>query len=260
VAMPNGDGFGFDFGSIADFLLGELAAAIEAILQFLVDLVAALGRVFNIIFGQTQFLYGFTLGGLTEVFKSLKQILDDVIHGHLILALGHLRDLIAKIQAWAKKLKAWLDKLQKIHRQLQVKALKDFINLIQRIRQVLVIFRIFHVKWAQKLDAWLGNIEGTVIRKVTLLDRKVNEIITYINILLDPEVLLRQSILAQSLYRYLRGLRGVLGIPESRPLTVDEQTRQQQDRDLLKRTPQLTDPAVQRILAGLDAAAQEFTS
>src|SRR5713101_705440 len=258
--MPNGNGGGFDFGSIAGFLLGELGAFIDAILRFLVDLVAALGRVFNLIFAQQQFLFTLTTTAEASVWKILKSIVEDVFKGHVILALKHIRDLIEKIQKWAKKLKAWLDKLARIQRQLQLKALRDFINLIQRIRQVLVIFRIFHFKWAQKLDAWLANIEGKVITNLTRITQKVNEIIRYIDILLDPQVLLRQSILAQSLYRYIRGLRGVLGIPESRPLTVDEQTRQQQDRALLKSTPQLTDPAVQRILAGLDAAAKEFSS
>jgi hypothetical protein len=258
--MPNGDSGGFDFSFLANALLGQLADAIVGIFQFLVDLVATLGRVFATIFGQQQFLQGFVTSGLGEVFKGLKEIVEQVFKAVVLAALRHLRDLIAKIQAWAKKLKAWLDKLQKIQRQLQVKAMRDVINLIQRIRQVLAIFRIFHFKWAQKLDAWLSNIEGTIIRNVTRLNRKVNEIITYLNILLDPEVLLRQSILAQSLYRYIRGLRGVLGIPESRPLTTKEQSTQQEDRDLLKKTPQLTDPAVQRILAGLDAAAKEFSS
>ncbi len=258
--MPNGDGGGFDFGSIAGFLLGELGAFINTIVKFLVDLVAALGRVFTAIFAQQQFLYGFTLGGLTEVFKSLKQILDDVIHGHLILALGHLRDLIEKIQRWAKKLKAWLDKWRKLQQQLHTKAFRDVINMIQRIRKILVVFRILHLKFATKLDNWLAGIEGKLTQREVENRRKINEIINYLDLILDPQVLLRQFTLAQSLYRYIRGLRGVLGIPESRPLTTMEQTTQQEDRDLLKKTPQLTDPAVQRILAGLDAAAQEFLS
>jgi len=258
--MPNGDGGGFDFGSIAGFLLGELGAFIDAILKFLVDLVAALGRVFNLIFAQQQFLFTLTTTADASVWKILKSIVEDVFKGHVILALKHLRDLIEKIQRWAKKLKAWLDKWRKLQQQLHTKAFRDVINMIQRIRKILVVFRILHLKFATKLDNWLAGIEGKLTQREVENRRKINEIINYLDLILDPQVLLRQFTLAQSIYRYLRGLRGALGIPESRPLTVDEQTRQQQDRALLKSTPQLTDPAVQRILAGLDAAATEFSS
>src|SRR6266849_3452452 len=108
--MPNGDGGGFDFGSIAGFLLGELGAFIDAILKFLVDLVAALGRVFNLIFAQHLLLFTLTTTADASVWEVLKSIDEDVFKGHVILALKHLLDLIEKMQRWAKKLKAWMDK------------------------------------------------------------------------------------------------------------------------------------------------------
>src|SRR5713101_269122 len=144
--MPNGDGGGFDFGSIAGFLLGELGAFIDAILKFLVVLVAALGRVFNLIFAQQQFLFTLTTTADASVWKILKSIVEDVFKGHVILALKHLRDVI---------------------------------NMIQRIRKILVVFRILHLKFATKLDNWLAGIEGKLTQREVENRRKINEIINY---------------------------------------------------------------------------------
>jgi hypothetical protein len=209
--MPNGDGGGLDFSGIANALLGELGAAIGAILQFLSDLVGALARVFTVIFGQQQFLQGFITSGLTEVFKGLTQIVEQVFKAVVLNALRHLRDLIEKIQQWVKKLKAWLDKLRRIQQQMHVKAFRDFINLIQRIRKVLVIFRIFHLKFATKLDNWLANLEGNLIRREVEYARKTNEIIAWINLIADPTGLFRPGALLGSITGTLGAFADALG-------------------------------------------------
>jgi hypothetical protein len=257
--MPNGDGgSGFDFGGIFDPLLGFLASIIDAILNFLVSLVQAIVQVVNFLYEGELGIFGFSNKGLESVWKGLKNIMDQVFKVWVVNALHHLLSLYQKLTAWIRKLKAWLDKLRKLQQLYQVRAMKRFINLIQRIRQLLVIFRILHLKFAQKLDDWLTHIEGKLITREAQIAAKTNEIIGWINFIADPTKLFRLSPLAQSLYRYIRGLRGVLGIPESRPLTVDEQTRQAQDRALLTSTPHLEDAAVQRILAGLDNAGKLY--
>ncbi len=258
--MPNGDGggSGFDFGGIFDPLLGVLAAIIQAIIDFLNALVHAIVDVVNFLFAGEQGIFGFSFKSLNEVYKGLKNIMDQVFKVSVVAALKHLLSLYQKLQVWIRKLKAFLDRLQKIQQLYHAQAFKRVINLIQRIRKILVLFRIFHLKFATKLDAWLAGIEGKLITREAEIQRKTNEIIGWINFIADPTKLFRLSPLAQSLYRYIRGLRGVLGIPESRALTPDEQTRQSQDRALLTSTPQLEDAAVQRILVGLDAAAKTY--
>lgn len=185
--MPNGDGSGFDFGGIFDPLLGELGAVVAAILQFLNDLVGALVRVFNEVFSNEVAIANFALGGFTETWKGLKEIVEDILHGHFLLALKHLRDLLSKLQEWAKKLKKWLDKLQRIQKQLQGKAFRDVINLIQRVRKILLVFRLLHLKFATKLDNWLARIEGKLIQRQLEYSRKTNEIIGWLDLILDPK-------------------------------------------------------------------------
>jgi hypothetical protein len=256
--MPNGDGGGFDFGGIFDPLLSVLAAIIQAIIDFLNALVAALVEILNFLYQGILGVYGFSLDGLKSIFKGWKNLMDQIFKVWVTASLKHLWDLYQKLTKWVRKLKAWLDKWRRLQRLYEIQAMKRFINLIQRIRKVLVLFRLLHLKFATKLDNWLAHIEGKLITRESQIVAKTNEIIGWINFIADPTKLFRLSPLAQSLYRYIRGLRGVLGIPESRPLTAEEDRRQSQDRALLTSTPHLEDAAVQRILAGLDAAAKLY--
>jgi len=259
--MPNGDGGGggFDFGGLFGGILDTLVAIIQAIIDFLNQLVQVLVQVLNFLFAGEQAIFGFSFKGLTDTLKGITHILDKIFKEYVLAALKHLWDLYQKIRRWVQKLKNWLDKFHALQRKYNVLALKRVINLIQRVRKVLVIFRLLHLKFATRLDHWLAGIEGTLIKREFEIAAKTNEIIGWINFIADPTKLFRLSPLAQSIYRYLRGLRGALGIPESRALAVDEQTRQSQDRALLTSTPHVEDAAVQRILASLDVAGKVYT-
>ncbi len=258
--MPNGNGSGdgFGLGDLLNGLLGVLVDIINAIINFLVALVNALVAALNFLLAGEENIFGFSFQSLSEAWKSFKKLMDSIFKQVVLAALKKLYDLYKKLQAWVKKLKAWLDKFHALQRKYQIAALRRVINLIQRARKILVIFRILHLKFARKLDHWLSSVESRIIGAQYRHARKTNEIIFWIDFLVDPTALFKLSPLAQSIYRYVRGLRGVLGIPESRPLTPDEETRQAQDRALLTSTPHLEDAAVQRILTGLDSAAKVY--
>lgn len=256
--MPNGDGGGFDLGGFFDFLLGSIVDAINAIIGFLAALVSVLAQALNFLLQGEQNLFGFSFASLEQVWQGIQKILERLWRGVILVALKRLWDLYQKIRVWADKLRRWLDRFHQLQRQYQIQALRRIINLIQRARQILVLFRILHFKFAAKLDLWLQKIEGTITSHVFNLERKTNEIITWIDLIFDPQALMRQITLAQSLYRYIRGLRGVLGIPESRPNTSAEDTINAQDRAMLTAQPHLEDPAVQRMLASLDAEGKVY--
>lgn len=257
--MPNGDGGGsFDFGSIFDALLGSIIDAINAIIAFLNSLVQALVSALNFLLSGEETIFGFSFASLEQVWQGIQKVMDRIWRGVILVSLKRLWDLYQKIKVWADKLKRWLDRFHQLQRQYQIQALRRIINLIQRARQILVIFRLLHFKFAAKLDLWLQKIEGTITSHVFNLEKKTNEIITWIDLIFDPQALMRTLTLAQSLYRYIRGLRGVLGVPESRTNTSAEDTANAQDRAMLTAQPHLEDPAVQRVLASLDVQGKPY--
>jgi len=185
--MPNGDaGSSFDFGGFFDSLLGELAAIIQAILQFLADLVVAIVNALNFLYSGEQSIFGFSFKSLGEVWHGLKNWAETLWKIHVLAALKHLYDLYQKITAWVRKLKAWLDKLHAIMRQYQMMYFRRIIQIIQRARKILVIFRFFHLKFAQKLDNWLATIEGKITHYLLLVAQKENEVIAWVNFIVDP--------------------------------------------------------------------------
>jgi hypothetical protein len=220
-----GDGGGFSFGDLFSGLLGTLLGAIEAIVAFLNALVQVLVGALNFLFAGEVAIFGFSFAGLDSVFHSLKGILDKIFKQVVLAGLTHLLDLYRKLQAWAKRLKAWLDRFHALQKKYQVAAFRRAINLIQRIRKILVVFRIFHLKFATKLDNLLVGIEGRLIRREADIARKTNEIIGWVNLIADPTTLFRQVPLLRSIGRGLRDMLGAvdaLGIKNLFPKQLEQ--------------------------------------
>lgn len=188
--MSNGDGGGFDFGGIFDPLLGYLAALISAILQFLAALVTAIVNALNFLLGGEVAIFGFSVDALTKIFTGLKNILDQIFKVWVAAFLKHLLDLYSKLTAWIRKLKGWLDRLRRIQQQLMLTTLRRYLNIFQRIRKILLVFRLLHIGIAKKLDNWIARIEGRLTTTVFNFFRKQNEIIRWINLVADPRGLL----------------------------------------------------------------------
>lgn len=185
--MPNGDGGGsFDFGSFFDGLFQFLADAINAIIQFLNDLVSAIVQALNFLLSSDQGIFGFSFASLSEVWNGLKKLTDAIFKNIVLAALTKLYDLYKKLKAWATKLKAWLDRLHALMQKYQMMYFRKIIQIIQRARKILTIFRFFHLKFAQKLDNWLATIEGKITHYLLLVAQKENEVIAWVDFIVDP--------------------------------------------------------------------------
>jgi len=187
--MPNGnggDGGGFDFGSLFDALLQGVIAAIEAILQFLQLLVNAIVAGLNFLLGGIEESFGFSFKSLSEIWQGLTKLADKIFKDIILASIAKLYNLYKTLKAWATKLKAWLDKLHALMKKYQMLYFRKVIQLIQRARKILTIFRFFHLKFAQKLDNWLATIEGKLAHYLILVAQKENEVIAWVNFIVDP--------------------------------------------------------------------------
>jgi hypothetical protein len=91
---------------------------------------------------------------------------------------------------------------------MQLQAMRRLINLIQRARQILLVFRLLHLKFAQKLDNWLAGIEGKIITREMEIARKTNEVIAWVNFVADPFGALRGAAVFGPIGRLLAALAG----------------------------------------------------
>lgn len=209
--MPNGDGGGgFDFGGIFDALLSGLVALVQAIINFLVSLVGAIVNALNFLFGGEQAIFGYGFLHSEIILHWLKWLLSAIYHAILNKVLLHLWELYQKLQAFVMKLKAWLDKWHALARKYQVGAFRRIINLIQRARKILVVFRLLHLKFATKLDHWLAGIEGRLISLQYEHARKTNEIIGWLDVFINPRRLLSGTPFWRSVGRDLTAVFGAV--------------------------------------------------
>jgi len=209
--MPNGDsGGGFDFGGIFDSLLGALAAVVQAIIDFLNSLVVALVEVLNFLFQGELGIFNFSFKSLGEIFHGWKNIMDQIFKVWVAGALKHLKDLYDKLAQWAKKLKRWLEALRRAQR-AQLEAMRKMLNLIQRVRRGLGVFKLLHIGLAKKLDNFLARLEGRISTGVLKHLAKTNEIIRWVNLVADPRGLLHPGGQLASVGGILSAVRGALG-------------------------------------------------
>ena len=133
-----------------------------------------------------------TLGNLIKsIGAALEHLITTVIYGHLLALikaimafLHHLRDLIAPLIKW-------LQTLQKQYNAMMNQTLRKYIDLVQRIRKVLLPFRLLHIGFAQKLDAKLLGFEGRLGQMWASIIAHQNLVGQILNDIVDPRGLLR---------------------------------------------------------------------
>ncbi len=195
--MPDG---GFDFfGGIADFF----ASILRAFQTFIVAVINFILQALAVIVAVLRAVILFLGKAFSVVFKGIRHVISDIVHGRFLHLWEDYLKLKAKLKAWFEKHLGWLLRLRQAFDQWFRRTIVPILNLLQRIRRVLAIFRVFHLKFAEKLDALLGRLESKIIRNVLVLRQKVNEISTIINLILDPSLVIRNVPLLRSIWTAL---------------------------------------------------------
>ncbi len=182
----------------------DLSVLSDAINNTWLNLVTSSAFLYNTL----DFFFGFMKQLLHILIGGLLHILSDILHGHLKKVLEDIQKLLHSLHNLFAPLLAWLRKLQAIQRQMQLQSMRRLINLIQRARQVLLVFRLLHLKFATKLDNWLAGIEGRIITRELEIARKTNELIAWVNLVADPFGALRGTTVFGPIGRFLQALAG----------------------------------------------------
>ncbi len=189
----------------------SVAAQLQAVFAYLLNaMVQLFTAVWNALVDVFNFLYGI-LGKVASFFRYVWDNLFKRIFGNVLSALMKAHDWLESklgpVLQFLQKLRTIVDRVLNTY-------VKPILNLIQKVRQFLLILKLFHVKWAERLDARLLNIE-TKMAAVFIEARGIlNGIIDAVNIAMDPAKLLRHPILIISIRRSLPALtRSITGLP-----------------------------------------------
>ena len=195
-------------------LLSWVGAAIDSQLSAVVTwATAGFNALLSNIFGLQGVLDGFidwvknALGSIVTWLGSLWAWLRD----HVI---DRLRDLFARIKDKLAKifgpLKRMIDQYRRMLQQLWQIYVKPIYDFIQRLRRVLVIFRLLGFKWAKRLDARLVKIETAISDAFLAVWANLNQLSNWINYILDPFGLIQPNVWLKSIQQSVGAIIGIV--------------------------------------------------
>jgi len=137
---------------------GALVSQLESALKNILGMVAGwLKRIADTWLGQT------IKNIWTRVLRIYKQISTE------------LKQIIAVIRKYEAMVEAW-----------ETKILKPAMDLIQQLRRILAVFRIFHFRFATQLDNYLAAREAQLAKIWIETRREMNRVLDYLNLIFDP--------------------------------------------------------------------------
>ena len=178
------------------------------------------GSIIDTIYGYFSALFGW-LSGLKQVLQWLEQIGQKIVAWLGTVWQYIVKHIIGGILQALSSLGQWLDKvlqpvLQFLQRLRQILAsyyntyLRPIMTVIQRIRQYTQILAMLHIKIAQKLDAYLGDLQARILGAFYTITGAINTLTQILLALQDPTYLIKHPVLIVSIRRQVPALIRVL--------------------------------------------------
>jgi hypothetical protein len=176
-------------------VVGAIDATVLVAIAAIQDAITALGNAIKAAFAMLARLGGFILNALKSMLNgllhSILQVLQDIRN-----ILQHIaKDVILPI---AKAVQAMRDKILALYKRF----IRPLLIWIQDVRRVLNILAIFHVPFAQKLDAKLADLERRITAPLLLLLRYTNQVANWMNLIVTANYLIQKPIFLWSQNAY----------------------------------------------------------
>lgn len=204
----------------AGFLI-PIILAIVSIITTVVQFVAEVGQlVFHSIEEVARFAargvgwltgvlrkgFGELIDGLGSAFQSIGRWLGNLYCDYEAFK-SKLLDWFGPVVDFLKKVKEWYDRIWK-------QWVQPVLNIMQRIRKILAIFKLFHLKWAEKLDSDIALIEGKIASNFLVFRNYLNLAISWSQFVVDPLGALRRFPLFAGILNNLNLFwAGIFGAP-----------------------------------------------
>jgi hypothetical protein len=238
--MGDGGFFGgFDPGGFFSGIIDTLVEIINAIISALVYLFNLLVAVFQFLYAALVAIANVLVAAVKVIARGFIHVLSDIVHGRFLHLFQDYLDLKKKLTELLAPVLRILHTIKKIFDQYVTAPLLRFINMIQKLRQFLTIFRILGFKWAKKLDTALANWERRVVQNVLVLQAWINFAISAVSLIMDPSLIMRKNFLLASLLSFLGAVKRVVFFGANRTPSSDETKQAQQDKAALSHTTHL---------------------
>lgn len=172
-------------------LFGFTSTLEDDILGFLNDLLTGVVAAFRVVFAALLAAVSAVWKGISATGKFLlhlweggiKGLLDKIVRG-ISAVIDYVEKLLAPIVRFLKRVRQIWDQVFKLY-------IKPYLNLLQKIRQYLLLLRLLHVKLAQKLDDRIVASEQLISSIFLQVRGYLNLALDTLNSLTDPRSLAR---------------------------------------------------------------------
>ena len=193
-------------------------------------LVNLIFEVFYVLQRVSAFIWSwvvYIVKALILLFQRLKKFLLHIWQQYVRHAIQWLALHVHKLRAWLRRtIGPIIKRLEKIKKWYDEHILKQqlrMIQMLQTIRRVLGILRIFHVKWAAKLDNSLADLQNRIETSISIVRGTLNQIINTLAIAFDPTMVITRDLLGASLLSNLGAVKRIFGFGDGRILSASEQ-------------------------------------
>lgn len=225
--MSNGDS-GLSGIPILGPILGALGNIFGGATQ-VQDLAHSVSEVEQAAWANTINLASWAFGGLSGVEgaldslkkaigKALEKLFEDTIWGWIKKLFEAIKKWITNLRNWIKVHVAALQQIQKNLDRARSQYFRHIIDIVQRIRKILVPFRLLHLGFAKKLDNYLVGLESDIGRKWASLIAHQNAVLGVLNDIIDPRQLMRPGHVLGSLGLMVAAVHGAIGAADVRTL------------------------------------------
>jgi hypothetical protein len=160
--------------------------------------------------------------GLASVLSGLHAVWVRVIAPILrrVLELtGRIHEIIDKVLRPALRV---IDRIRQMVLDIYEKYVRPVLVIIQMIRQVLAILKLFHVRWAEKLDAYLVELEARIMRPLQEVLQRTAWLAGWINTILNSRYLIQEPIFVNTMAEHADKMSALVFHAHHRPLTDTE--------------------------------------
>ncbi len=210
------------FGSSVGAQLVNIGKIISVVVNGALALIGSLESVLQTVINVIK-------GTIDKITSALIDIWNELFQKWLVKLITVIRNIRDKIQHWLAPL---IKQIQIIRQQQQLVFklyIQPILNFISRMRQALLILRLFHLKFAQQLDQDLATIEGKIGQAVIDMRGQLNQILGYINIILDPFGNLQYGLYIKTALSSIWALFNALHAAQDLPLGAKDQAQQSID-------------------------------
>ena len=135
-------------------------------------------------------------------------------HGLHSLSNKEMQDLITRIHDYLSKIFGPLLKhIRQIidaYRQLWNTYVKPIYDFLQRLRRVLVLFRLLGFKWAKQLDQRIVALENAITQSFLGVLANLNRLADWINFIIDPFGLIQPNVWLGSIAQSVGAMIGIV--------------------------------------------------